>query len=129
MPYIIQQENYNPPPDLSGCIALWRAVLYMALEDACFHFYGDYQQQKHSFEMSGVQKISREMLMHAQHARSFLLVDRSRFDFDVICQLADIEPAYLRRRARRAINEVDLRIKVKAPVYKAYRSSERIGPA
>jgi hypothetical protein len=55
-----------------------------------------------------------------EHSR--LLSDERGFQNVCIC--ADIEPAYLRRRARRIINEVDLMVKAIPPpvIQKPFRS-------
>lgn len=113
----------HPLADSTGCVALWRTVIYRALCDACYQFFDAFMMEKHSLANAGPQHITPENWRHAQDARRFLLADER--GFRDICICADIDPGYLRRRARRVINDVDLMVKAVPPAVvrtKPYRS-------
>jgi hypothetical protein len=115
--------DHHPLADSTGCIALWRSVIYRALQDSCYQFFDDFMMQKHSLVAAWPQYISPENWRHAQDARRFLLADER--GFLNVCVCADIDPGYLRRRARRVINDVDLMVKAVPPAVvraKPYRS-------
>jgi hypothetical protein len=115
--------DYHPLADSTGCVALWRAVIYRALCDACFQYFDQYMMQKHAFVNAGPRQISHANWRFAYDARRFLLADDS--GFINICLFADIDPAYLRRRAHKVIGEVDLIVQVVPPpkaLTKPYRS-------
>lgn len=121
----IQLESYQDNADGTGCVALWRAVLFRLLCDACYELIGGDRtrramaRQKHQ----GYSRVSRERWCHASHARNFLLANK--VDFVTVCHLADIEPAYMRKYARRTINQIDLEVKVSAqPLAKSHTRSE-----
>ena len=44
----IQLEYYEEKADLSGCRALWLAVIYRALCDACYQCFDQYQLNKNA---------------------------------------------------------------------------------
>jgi hypothetical protein len=71
---------------------------------------------------AGPQYINAAAWRDAQDARRFLLDDEKSFQNVCIC--ADIEPGYLRRRARRVIDEVDVMVKATPPtvITQPYRS-------
>lgn len=100
--------DYHPLADSTGCIALWRAVIHRALCDACYQYFDAFMLAKHSVGVAGPQYISSENWRHAQDARKFLLAEYQ--GFENICTYADIDPAYLRRRARKAIADIDLMV-------------------
>jgi hypothetical protein len=69
--------------------------------------------RKHALAVAGPQYVSPETWRHAQDARRFLFADERGFQNVCIC--ADIDPGYLRRRALRVINDVDLLVKAVPP--------------
>jgi hypothetical protein len=81
--------DYHPLADSTGCVALWRAVIYRALCDACFQYFDQYMMQKHAFVNAGPQQISHANWRFAYDARRFLLADNS--GFINICLFADID--------------------------------------
>jgi hypothetical protein len=94
--------------DLYGCRALWLAVIYRALCDACYQCFDQYQLNKHAW--LGTQFISRETSLLAHQARQFLFGDNTRFP--QVCHLAGLDPDNVRTPARKVTNDVDLRLKV-----------------
>ena len=101
--------DYHPLADFAGCVAHWRAIIYRALCDACFHFFDEYMMRKHALAVTGPQYVSPETWRRAQDARRFLFADER--GFQKVCICADIDPGYLRRRALNVINDVDLLVK------------------
>jgi hypothetical protein len=73
----IQIENQETRVDQSGCLALWRAVIYRAFCDACYQYFEQHQLSKHS--SLGAGNISRENALLGHQAREFLLADMVAF--------------------------------------------------
>jgi hypothetical protein len=92
----IQLEQYEEKADSSGCVALWRAVIYRALCDACYQYFDQFQLEKHARNPNTY--ITRENRALAERARQFLLEDQTRFT--AVCNLALLDPAWVRKRAR-----------------------------
>lgn len=112
----IQLELHEEKADLSGCRALWLAVIYRALCDASYQYFEQHQLNKHA--SLGTHHITRETSLLAQQARQFLLADETCFP--TVCHLAGLEPGQVRTRARKVTNDVDLRLKIndrRRPLY------------
>jgi hypothetical protein len=107
----IQLEHYEEKAGLSGCRALWLAVIYRVLCDACCQCFDQYQLNKHA--SLGSRYISREEIFLATQARQFLLADRTRFQ--TVCNLAGLDPSHVRTRARKVTSDVDIRLKTVRP--------------
>jgi hypothetical protein len=107
----IQLEHYEEKAELYGCRALWLAVIYRALCDACYQCFDQYQLNKHA--SLGTQFISRETSLLAHQARRFLFADNTCFP--PVCHLAGLDPGHVRKHARKATNDVDLRLKIIRP--------------
>jgi hypothetical protein len=115
--------DHHPLADSTGCVALWRSVIHRALSDAWYQYFDAFMMEKHSLANAGPQYISPANWRHAQDARRFLLSEER--GFRDICTFADIEPDYLRRRARRVIDDVDQIVQaVPSPIVRTqpYRS-------
>jgi hypothetical protein len=68
--------------DLYRCRALWLAVIYRALCDACYQCFDQYQLNKHA--SLGAHFISRETSLLTRQTRQFLLANTTRSQQSVI---------------------------------------------
>jgi hypothetical protein len=107
----IQLEHYEEKTDLYGCLALWLAVIYRALCDACYQCFDQHQLNKHA--SLGAHYVTHEASALAEQARKFLLANQTRFP--TVCHLAGLDPGHVRRHARKVTNDVDLRLKIICP--------------
>jgi hypothetical protein len=107
----IQLEHYEEKADVYGCRALWLAVIYGALCDACYQCFDQYQLNKHA--SLGTEFISRETSLLAHQARRFLFGDNIRFP--QVCHLAGLDPDNVRTHARKVTNDVDVMLKIIRP--------------